>query len=714
MHSQKLKLVLEQILFSLHIFVLVILLAENRLLIPDWLQVVGRLHPLLLHFPIVLLLLAILITIFPGLLQNRADQFYYGHFLLLLGTLFTAITVIAGFFLSLEGGETTSTLQNHKWTGLAVFWISSLLYWSYKKLGKLPRVKKIFASIIGILIIVTGHFGASITHGEDFLTAPLFSPEVQVVSLEEAEVFDHVIKPILENKCIGCHKASKQKGELRLDLAEYILKGGESGPALVPGDLEKSLIAHRILLPEEDEDHMPPDGKPQLTQEEKDLITTWIESGGEFEKKLMTYDPEAPIFLLANQMFEDVPRVYSFNAADPEKIKSLNNFYRKVISLGADSPALSVSYFSRQNFELSSLNDLFDVSEQVVVLNLNNMPLEDEDLELLSGFQNLEKLYLNFSNLHGDGIKHLNPLKNLKALSLTGNELGENALAPLAELKGLEKLFIWNTGLEDDQITTLQENLPDTFIETGFTDDGTVYQLNPPTLKFDQAFFEDQVKVEIDHSIKSTSIHYTLDGSYPDSINFMLYQKPILIDSNTVIRARAFADGWTGSIETDAEFIKASVRPIKYFLKHPPEDRYKGNLVNSLFDGEKGIPDVWNLSWLGFINTPMEVEMDFESPEDINTINLSIWSNPGARFFPPGEVEIWTAKEDGDWQKVHQSKPKQPIKGEESGLKRIPIPFNAKGVEKMRLIAKPVNSLPSWHGASGQKAWIMIDEVVIN
>ncbi len=106
--------------------------------------------------------------------------------------------------------------------------------------------------------------------------------------------------------------------------------------------------------------------------------------------------------------------------------------------------------------------------------------------------------------------------------------------------------------------------------------------------------------------------------------------------------------------------------------------------------------------------------MDFESPEDINTINLSIWSNPGARFFPPGEVEIWTAKEDGDWQKVHQSKPKQPIKGEESGLKRIPIPFNAKGVEKMRLIAKPVNSLPSWHGASGQKAWIMIDEVVIN
>ncbi|MEX2593769.1 MAG: c-type cytochrome domain-containing protein [Anditalea sp.] len=714
MHSEKLKLVLEQILFSAHIFVLVILLAESRLLIPAWLQMAGRLHPLLLHFPIVVLLLAVVIILFPGLLKNRADQFYYGHFLLLLGSLFTAVTVIAGLFLSLEGGETTATLQNHKWTGLAVFWISSLLYWYYKRLGKLTRVKKILASLIGVLIIVTGHFGASITHGENFITAPFFRTETQLVSLEEADVFDHVIMPILENKCTSCHKASKQKGELRLDGAEYIIKGGESGPAVVAGDLEESLMAHRIMLPEEDEEHMPPEGKPQLSEEEKELITAWISSGGDFEKKVLAYDSEEPIFQLASQKFENVPRAYTFEAASPEKIRSLNSFYRKVLSLGADSPALSVSYFSRQNFEISSLEELFDVAEQVVTLNLNNMPVEDGDLELLSSFPNLEKLYLNFADIRGEGIGHLASLENLRILSLTGNVLDETAVGSLKELKGLNKLYLWNTGLGEDQISSLRESLPQALIETGYTDDGTVYQLNPPTVKFDEAFFRNQAEVEILHSIKSTSIHYTLDGSYPDSSNFILYKEPIVIDSNTVLRARAFADGWTGSAEAGAEFIKAGVRPVSYVLKHPPEDRYKGDLVNSLFDGEKGITDVWSLSWLGFIHTPLEVEMEFAGPQDISSLELSIWSNTGARFFPPKEVEIWTAKEGGSWEMVHQSTPEQPVKGEPNALKRVPITFKADGVEKMRLVARPVGSLPGWHGAAGEKARIMIDEVVIN
>src|SRR5690606_27716807 len=107
MHSNKLKFVLEQVLFAAHIFVLVILLAESSLVIPDWLHVVGRLHPLVLHFPIVMLLLAILMLLFPRVLKDPADQFYYGHFMLLLGCVFSAITVIAGFFLSLEGGESS-------------------------------------------------------------------------------------------------------------------------------------------------------------------------------------------------------------------------------------------------------------------------------------------------------------------------------------------------------------------------------------------------------------------------------------------------------------------------------------------------------------------------------------------------------------------------------------------------------------------------------
>src|SRR5690554_1206185 len=100
MHAQRTRSILEQILLASHVFVLVLLLAESRLVIPIWLHLVGRLHPLLLHFPIVLLLIAVAILLFPQILRNKEDQHYYGNYLLLWGCVLSAFTVIAGLFLS--------------------------------------------------------------------------------------------------------------------------------------------------------------------------------------------------------------------------------------------------------------------------------------------------------------------------------------------------------------------------------------------------------------------------------------------------------------------------------------------------------------------------------------------------------------------------------------------------------------------------------------
>ena len=713
MNSQKTKSILENTLLAAHIFVIVLLLAESRLVIPAWLHVVGRLHPMLLHFPIVLLLLAVAILLFPQLLRSNKDQHYYGTYLLLWGCVLSALTVIAGIFLSLENVGSSSLLQNHKWTGLGVFWLSTTLYVFSDKLALRPRLRTATVAFMGILIIATGHFGASLTHGENFITGPLETNDVQLVSLEEAEVFEHIIQPILENKCLSCHKASKQKGELRLDEVEHILKGGESGPAVVPGDVEKSLLAHHILLPLEEDGHMPPKSKPQLSEEETELIISWIASGGDFNKKVLAYEPGAPIFQLASQQFEDIPKTYTFKPASPDKVSSLNSFYRKVAPLGGGSPALSVSYFGRQHFDEKSLEELHAIGEQVVELNLNHMPVKDEDLAPIAKLPHLEKVYLNFSDLQGEGLKHLSTLPNLSTLSLSGSPLNEAALAPLGELKTLGELYLWNTGLDDRQIAYLQNVLPNTQIETGFADDGTIYQLNPPTLKFDKAFFEDQAKVEILHPIQSAAIYYTLDGSTPDSILSILYKEPILLDSNMTIKAKAFAEGWLGSVDSGAEFIKSSIRPDKYHLNFPPSDRYKGDLVNSLFDGKKGKPDVWDLAWLGFNHTDLDVEMEFEQPQDIESLQLSFWYNSGSWLFPPADVEIWTAGESGEWEIAHQSRPSIPTKDQAASLRLLPISFSSSGIKKMRLIAKPA-VLPQWHGAAGQQAWLMIDELVMN
>jgi uncharacterized membrane protein len=462
----KIKAALGQLLFAANIFIIVLVLAESRLHIPDWLHVFGRLHPLLLHFPIVLLLLAVVLLAIPGMIKDREEARRYGANLLLFGTFTAAFTVIAGLLLSHEEGYEREALVWHKWTGLAVLWMASLLYLFLEKVkGKTLRVG---SGILGLAIVVSGHLGAGITHGEDFLTGPLGRESGINVSLEEAEVFAHVVKPILQSKCVSCHKASKQKGELRLDAPQHIQKGGESGPVLERGNPEKSLMIQRIHLPMEDEEHMPPKGKPQLTEQEKAILEAWVESGADYEKKVLAYVDTTSMFRLAVEKFTSKPKTYPFRAADPKTISGLNNFYRKVEPLGASSPALSVSYFGRSVFNPGSLAELKGIYAQTVSLNLNNMPLEDEDLSYLRPFENLERLYLNFSMVRGEGLKELSEMENLRLLSLSGNPLDGSAVENLSQLRNLKQLYLWNTGLDKASIEKLREVFPGIHIEMGY------------------------------------------------------------------------------------------------------------------------------------------------------------------------------------------------------------------------------------------------------
>jgi hypothetical protein len=93
--------------------------------------------------------------------------------------------------------------------------------------------------------------------------------------------FEKDILPILEAKCLRCHGAMQRKARLDLRTRTGMVKGGETGPALAPGSPERSEIWIKISA-----DKMPPDGKdPKLTEAEKVVIRSWIESGAKANDK---------------------------------------------------------------------------------------------------------------------------------------------------------------------------------------------------------------------------------------------------------------------------------------------------------------------------------------------------------------------------------------------------------------------------------------------
>jgi len=91
------------------------------------------------------------------------------------------------------------------------------------------------------------------------------------------------IKPIFDKSCITCHGAEKHKGRLRVDGLEGVLKGGEDGKVVVPGNSAGSMLVQNIAHAGDPEAYMPPPrnkaGIQPLTKEQIGLIRAWIDQG---------------------------------------------------------------------------------------------------------------------------------------------------------------------------------------------------------------------------------------------------------------------------------------------------------------------------------------------------------------------------------------------------------------------------------------------------
>jgi hypothetical protein len=108
-----------------------------------------------------------------------------------------------------------------------------------------------------------------------FATTLAFAEETDV-QREAMKFFENEVRPVLANRCFECHGEKKKKGSLRLDHISYITKGGDSGPALVAGNPDKSLIIQGIRYEDKDFE-MPP--KEKLPEKEIAVLEKWVKLG---------------------------------------------------------------------------------------------------------------------------------------------------------------------------------------------------------------------------------------------------------------------------------------------------------------------------------------------------------------------------------------------------------------------------------------------------
>ncbi|WP_312483101.1 c-type cytochrome domain-containing protein, partial [Sphingobacterium multivorum] len=257
----------------------------------------GRFHPLLVHLPIGILLLAFVMAI---IAQFKGGAMYLPaiKLSLFLGTIAAIVAALSGYLLSRNGGYEEDVLSYHKWLGIVVALSSLLLWFLYRKESSAAFRFWLFFLVV-IMIGVTGHYGGTLTHGKGYFVEAmpvalkkLFKTEEDkeevliVQNAQEADAYNGIIQPILKQRCQSCHGKKKQEGGLALDTKENLLKGGENGTVLHASDSKKSELYARLVLPEGHKKRMPPKGRTPITPDQIRLIAWWIDQGANFDKKV--------------------------------------------------------------------------------------------------------------------------------------------------------------------------------------------------------------------------------------------------------------------------------------------------------------------------------------------------------------------------------------------------------------------------------------------
>ncbi|MCR8561471.1 chitobiase/beta-hexosaminidase C-terminal domain-containing protein [Mucilaginibacter sp. BJC16-A38] len=709
----------ENLLFALNIFIIFLLVFGSAIVIPQWLQPVGRLHPLILHFPIVVLIMAMMLEFFRFKDRFKTEKLYHDFttYLWLTGAIFAAFTAIMGLFLSKEPGYEGGTLQWHKWLGVSVVFVSTIIYWCRSAGWYNVKTARWGAGVVVLSLVFAGHFGADLTHGDNFVLAPVWHPEKDLVPLDKALVYKDVIQPIFQSKCISCHNPDKTKGGLMLIDEKSILKGGKDGKLIVPGQPQISMLLQRIHLVEEDKKHMPPAGKPQLTPDEMDLLYLWVKENADFKKKVIALPAKDSLRMIASTYLkpaEETEEKYDFAAADDKLIKKLNNNYRVIYPYAKESPALGVNIYNKSTYRPKTLEELSAIKQQVVSLDVSKMPVKDAELKTIAQFENLHTLNLNFTDVTGSTLKDLASLKSLKMISLAGTPLNASAIKQISALKSLAKITLWDTGLTDAQLNELQaQNKKIEFIKS-FKDDGKPIKLNVPQLKNTALVFAESMPLELSHPIKGVQIRYTTDGTDPDSIKSPVFKPGVAINKNTNIKVKAYKAGWLSSDVVQFSVFKSTYTPDSISFIKQPNPKYSADGAKSLIDKDLGGTNFGNSKWIGAQNN-IEIYMQFNKPADVHNVTINCLRNLGSQIFLPIGIEVWGGTDINHLKLLSNVTPPAAKKDEPVITVGIDCKLNiAKPINCLKIIAKNIQTLPAWDPVKKGPEWVFMDEIFLN
>jgi uncharacterized membrane protein len=456
------------------------------------LRFLGRLHVLVVHFPIALLMVAAMLE-YIGSWRHNAPWRHAGFLCLVLGSSSAIIAVVLGL-INAEQEPHAARLQDaidrHMWYGIATTVVCVITVIGGMRMRVRERAvvarRAYRAGLVLICIGVTlsGHVGGELVYGEDYLSAvwdatpteqePATTTAESTPDYEEAPSpladppipaidFATMIQPVFDARCAGCHGADRPAAGLRLDAVEHLFEGDEEFWSVRPSDANSSSLYQRISLPADSPDLMPADGDGPLAPEHIELIRKWIEAG-------------APRSAAAPAEPQRKPTDFAHIGAAPDSsaesaaLARLQQRGATAARIANNTHAIEVNFSTAHNVSDEDIGLLAGLEHTLVWLDLAGTGITNSAMAEVSRFANLEKLRIERTPVGDAGLPPLLDLDRLSYLNLFDTAVTDAGLQHLESMDSLRKLYLWSTATTADGRARLQAALPQVVLTDGLTE----------------------------------------------------------------------------------------------------------------------------------------------------------------------------------------------------------------------------------------------------
>ncbi len=235
-----------------------------------------------------------------------------------------------------------------------------------------------------------------------------------------------------------------------------------------------------------------------------------------------------------------------------------------------------------------------------------------------------------------------------------------------------------------------------------------------------QKSFSDSIAVRLNGFNERVSLHYTLDGTEPDQSS-QRYESPLQITETSTLKVISYLHGKRSLRSSKAKFFKfTAVKGLE--LATPASAKYPGNGPSTLVDGRRGGTNFNDGRWLGFEENDLESVIDMGEGKTISQVTIGCLNDIRSWIFLPVQVEVSLSEDGKSFQQAGIINTEQIAKAigatdlslfGEMGPYDIKVSFDAANVRYVRVKAKNRIRCPEGHPGAGGKAWLFVDEIII-